>query len=45
MSFLINQEGTIFEKDFGDKTADVAKAMNEFNPDGTWAPVETLAQN
>jgi hypothetical protein len=45
MSFLINQEGTVLEKDFGDKTAEVAKAMNEFNPDGTWAPVGALAEN
>jgi hypothetical protein len=45
MSFLINQEGTVFEKDFGNNTADVAKAMTEFNPDGSWAPVGSLAQN
>jgi Protein of unknown function (DUF2950) len=45
MSFLINEEGTVLEKDFGDKTTDVAKAMTEFNPDGTWAPVGSLAEN
>jgi len=45
MSFLINQEGTVFEKDLGEKTVDVAKATTEFNPDGTWAPVGSLAQN
>ena len=45
MSFLINQEGTIFEKDFGDKTANVANVITEFNADGTWAPVGSLAQN
>ncbi len=45
MSFLVNQDGTVFEKDFGDKTAAVAKAMTEFNPDGTWAPVGSLAKN
>jgi hypothetical protein len=45
MSFLINQEGNVFEKDLGDKTADVAKAITAFNPDGTWAPVGSLAQN
>jgi hypothetical protein len=45
MSFLINQEGTIFEKDLGDKTANVANVISEFNPDGTWAPVDSLAQN
>jgi hypothetical protein len=45
MSFLINQEGTVFDKDFRDRTADVAKAMTEFNSDGTWAPVGSFAQN
>ena len=45
MSFLINQDGTVLEKDFGNKTADLAKAITEFNPDGTWAPVGSLAQN
>jgi hypothetical protein len=45
MSFLINQGGTIFEKDFGEKTADVAKVMTEFNPDGTWKPVDSQEPN
>ena len=45
MSFLINQEGNLFEKDLGGKTADVAKAITAFNPAGTWAPVDSLALN
>jgi hypothetical protein len=45
MSFLINQDGTVLQKDFGDKTIEVAKAISEFNPDAAWAPVGTLAQN
>jgi hypothetical protein len=28
------------QKDLGEKTAELAKAMNEFNPDDTWKPVE-----
>jgi hypothetical protein len=44
-SALGEAAATVFEKDYGDKTADVAKAMTEFNPDGTWAPVGSLAQN
>jgi hypothetical protein len=31
MSLLINQEGTVFEKDFDNKTTDLAMAMTEFN--------------
>lgn len=45
MSFLINEDGTVLEKDFGDMTTEVAKAISEFNPDGTWAPVGSLALN
>lgn len=45
MSFQINQEGTVFKKNFGDKTVDMAEAITEFNPDGTWARVGSLAQN
>jgi len=40
MSFFINQEGTVVQKDLGEKTADDAKAITEFNPDDTWKPVE-----
>ncbi len=40
MSFLINQDGVVFEKNLGENTADVAKAVAGFNPDDTWAPVE-----
>jgi hypothetical protein len=39
MTFLINQDGYIFEKDLGPKTADTAKAMTSFNPDKTWKRV------
>jgi hypothetical protein len=40
MTFLIYQDGLVFQKDLGEKTADIAKAINEFNPDDTWNPVE-----
>jgi hypothetical protein len=40
MTFLINQDGIAFQKDLGEKTADIATAMTEFNPDATWNPVE-----
>jgi hypothetical protein len=36
MTFLVNQTGIVFEKDLGPKTAEVAGAMAQFNPDGTW---------
>ena len=46
MSFLIDQNGVIYQKDLGTKTADLAKAMTTFNPDKTWTKVsaaESLA--
>ena len=39
MTFIINQHGVVFQKDLGDKTAEVAGAMTEYNPDKTWAKV------
>ena len=40
MSFFINQDGLVVQKDLGEKTADAAKSIVEFNPDETWKPVE-----
>jgi hypothetical protein len=40
MSFLINQDGEVFEKNLGESTSDAAKAIAGFNPDETWKPVE-----
>jgi Protein of unknown function (DUF2950) len=37
---MINQDGTVYEKDLGAKTADLAKSITEFNPDDPWRPVE-----
>jgi hypothetical protein len=39
MSFLINQDGVVFEKNLGANPAD-AKAITAFNPDDSWKPVE-----
>jgi hypothetical protein len=36
MTFMVNQEGVIYEKDLGDDTAAAAAAMTTFNPDETW---------
>jgi hypothetical protein len=35
-TFIINQNGVVYEKNLGKDTADQAKAMTEFNPDSTW---------
>jgi len=40
MTFVINQDGVAYEKDLGEKTAEIAKAMTEYNPDSTWHKVK-----
>ena len=36
MSFIVNEDGVIYQKDLGKKTDVLAKAMNEYNPDSSW---------
>ena len=36
MSFLVNHEGTVFQKDLGPHTTQIAEHMDLFNPDDTW---------
>ncbi len=40
MTFIVNYDGRVFQKDLGKNTASVAKAMKEYNPDKTWAEVK-----
>jgi hypothetical protein len=39
MTFIINQDGVLLQKDLGKATTETAKAMTEFNPDPSWSPV------
>jgi len=36
MSFVVNHDGVVYEKDLGPQTASTAAAMTRFNPDKTW---------
>lgn len=38
-TFIINQNGIVYEKNLGKDTAESAKAMTEFDPDKTWSIV------
>lgn len=40
MTFLVNQNGPLLQKDLGNTTDQVASAMTEFNPDKSWTIVE-----
>jgi hypothetical protein len=36
MTFIVNQQGRVYQKDLGSKTARVAAAMKAYDPDPTW---------
>jgi len=40
MTFLVNQDGIVYEKDLGPDGAKIAQGMTSFNPDATWHPSE-----
>jgi hypothetical protein len=40
MTFIINQDGVLLQKDLGTTTTETATAMSEFDPDTGWSPVE-----
>lgn len=39
MTFIVNHEGVVYQKDLGPNSAAIARAMKEFNPDSTWKKV------
>jgi hypothetical protein len=45
MTFIVNQDGVVFQKDLGADTESIVYAMDTFDPDSTWTAVldeETL---
>jgi hypothetical protein len=40
MTFIINQDGVLLQKDLGKTTTEAASAMTKFDPDSTWTVVE-----
>jgi hypothetical protein len=38
-TFIVGQDGRIFEKDLGPRTTQLAAAMKSYDPDGTWTRV------
>jgi hypothetical protein len=40
MTFIVNQDGVVYEKDLGKDTEKIATAMKKFDPDKTWKKVE-----
>ena len=40
MTFVMNREGVMYQKDFGAETAQIVKAIDNYNPDNEWASVQ-----
>jgi hypothetical protein len=36
MTFIVNHDGIVYQKDLGPDTAALAQAMTQFDPDETW---------
>ena len=39
MSFMVNQDGVVWQRDLGPDTAAAAAAITQFNPDNSWTPI------
>ena len=39
-SFMVSQDGVVWEKDLGPKTPELFQSIDRFNPDKTWMPVK-----
>jgi hypothetical protein len=40
MTLLVNQNGTVYQKDLGADTNQIARQITAYNPDSSWTPVE-----
>jgi hypothetical protein len=40
MTFVVNQQGRVYERNLGPETASIAAEIDEYNPDATWTLVQ-----
>ena len=40
MTFIVNKEGVVSQKDLGPKTDVVVKAINGYDPNSSWVKIE-----
>jgi hypothetical protein len=38
MTFIVGPQGVVFQKDLGERTAEVAKTITAYDPDASWEP-------
>jgi DUF2950 family protein len=43
MTFLVNHDGVVYQKDLGANTSRLAEAMKRFDPDSTWQKLDAVA--
>ena len=39
-TFMVSQDGVVYEKDLGQNTLEIARRIDRFNPDSSWNPVD-----
>jgi hypothetical protein len=39
MTFIVNQDGKVYQRNLGEKTSRMAEAIKEYNPDSEWTLV------
>jgi len=40
MTFVVNQDGQVYQKDLGTRTEEIAQTLRQYNPDSTWKKVD-----
>jgi Protein of unknown function (DUF2950) len=40
MTFVVSHQGRVYQKDLGPKTGELARAIQAYDPDASWTPVE-----
>jgi hypothetical protein len=40
MTFIVNQDGVVYQQDLGDQTSDLASKITTYNPDSSWQPAQ-----
>ena len=43
-SFLVNQDGVVWQRDLGDQTPDLVASIQAFDPDQNWTPIAPEAE-
>jgi hypothetical protein len=44
MTFVVGEDGVVYQKDLGKKTGEIAKAMNAYEPDSSWQKAEAESE-